>query len=192
MKILIIDNYDSFTFNLVQLIGKSKRQIEIIRNDKFGINDVNLLKPTHIIISPGPGRPENSGLSLEVIKEFGEQIPILGVCLGMQAICQTFGAEIINSKQIFHGKTSPVKHIGNGIFTGIPQEFEAMRYHSLIVKRNSLPDEIEVTANTKNGIVMAIKHRIFPMDGLQFHPESILTLEGRQIIINWIKQNNFK
>lgn len=191
MKILLIDNYDSFTFNLVQLIGKNKLQMEIIRNDEISVNDVKLVKPTKIIISPGPGRPEYSRLSLEVIKEFGEKIPILGVCLGMQAICQTFGAEIINSRQIYHGKTSPIKHNGKGIFAEIPQEFEAMRYHSLIVKRNTLPKEIEVTATTQRGIVMGIKHKKYPMDGIQFHPESILTLAGKQIINNWIEQDTF-
>jgi anthranilate synthase/aminodeoxychorismate synthase-like glutamine amidotransferase len=191
MKILLIDNYDSFTFNLVQLIGKNKVQIEIIRNDEISVNDVKLVKPTKIVISPGPGRPEYSRLSLEVIKEFGEKIPILGVCLGMQAICQTFGAEIINSRQIYHGKTSPIKHNGKGIFAEIPQEFEAMRYHSLIVKRNTLPKEIEVTATAEHGIVMGIKHKKYPMDGIQFHPESILTLAGKQIINNWIEQDTF-
>ena len=191
MKILLIDNYDSFTFNLVQLIGKNKLKFEIIRNDEISVNDVKLVKPTKIIISPGPGRPEYSLLSLEVIKEFGKKIPILGVCLGMQAICQTFGAEIINSTQIYHGKTSPIKHNGKGIFSEIPQEFEAMRYHSLIVKRNTLPKEIEVTATTEHGIVMGIKHKKYPMDGIQFHPESILTLAGKQIINNWIEQDTF-
>jgi len=188
MKILIVDNYDSFTFNLVQLIGQNKLQTEIIRNDEISINDVKRFKPTKIIISPGPGRPENSGLSLEVIKEYGKEIPILGVCLGMQAICQTFGAKIINSRHIYHGKTSPIKHNGEGIFAEIPQEFEAMRYHSLIVKSNTLPKVIEVTATTENGIIMGIRHKRFPMDGIQFHPESILTLAGKQIINNWIEQ----
>lgn len=191
MKILLIDNYDSFTFNLVQLIGKNKLQIEIIRNDEISVKDVKLLKPTKIIISPGPGRPENSGLSLEIIKKLGNEVPILGVCLGMQAICQRFGAEIINSREIYHGKTSPIKHNGKGIFAKIPQEFEAMRYHSLIVKRNTLPKEFEVTATTQNGIVMGIKHKKFPMEGIQFHPESILTLAGKQIINNWIEQSTF-
>lgn len=191
MKILIIDNYDSFTFNLVQLIGKNKTQIEIIRNDEIGINDIKLVKPAKIIISPGPGRPEYSGLSLEVIKNFGKKIPILGVCLGMQAICHTFGAEIINSNKIFHGKTSLIQHIGKGLFTEIPQQFEAMRYHSLIVKRNTLPNEIEITATTQEGTIMGIKHKIYPMDGVQFHPESILTSAGRKIVHNWIEQSNF-
>lgn len=188
MKILIIDNYDSFTFNLVQLIGQNKLQTEIIRNDEISINDVKRFKPTKIIISPGPGRPEYSRLSLEVIKECGKEIPILGVCLGMQAICQTFGAEIINYRHIYHGKTSLIKHNGEGIFAEVPQEFEAMRYHSLIVKSNTLPKVIEVTATTENGIIMGIRHKRFPMDGIQFHPESILTLAGKQIITNWIEQ----
>jgi anthranilate synthase component 2 len=191
MKILIIDNYDSFTYNLVQLIGKGKHQLEVIRNDEMSVNDVKPLNADKIIISPGPGRPENSGLSLEVIKIIGKEIPIFGVCLGMQAICYSFGAEIINSKQIFHGKTSLIKHNGVGAFSNLSQGFEAMRYHSLIVKRNTLPKEIEVTATTQNGIVMGVKHKNFPMVGIQFHPESILTSVGRQIINNWIEQNNF-
>lgn len=189
MKILIIDNYDSFTFNLVQLVGKYKQLIEIVRNDEISLEDVYTIKPSVIIISPGPGRPENSGLSMEVIRGLGNEIPILGVCLGMQAICQTFGAEIINSRKIYHGKTSPIKHNGKGIFTKIPQEFEAMRYHSLIVKRSSLPKDIEVTATTQNGIIMGIKHKEYPLDGIQFHPESIMTTAGRQIINNWMKQS---
>ena len=191
MKILIIDNYDSFTFNLVQLVGQCSQQIEVVRNDEIGLDEVYAIKPSVIIISPGPGRPENSGLSLGVIKDLGKEIPILGVCLGMQAICQTFGAEIISSRKIYHGKTSLIKHNGEGIFTEIPQEFEAMRYHSLIVKRSSLPNDIEVTATTQNGIIMGIKHKEFPMDGIQFHPESIMTSAGRQIINNWIEKSSF-
>jgi anthranilate synthase/aminodeoxychorismate synthase-like glutamine amidotransferase len=189
MKILIIDNYDSFTFNLVQLVGKYKHLIEIVRNDEISLEDVYTIKPSVIIISPGPGRPENSGLSLEVIRGLGNETPILGVCLGMQAICQTFGAEIINSRKIFHGKTSPIEHNGEGIFTKIPQQFEAMRYHSLVVKRSSLPKDIEVTATTQNGIIMGIKHKEYPLDGIQFHPESIMTTAGKQIINNWMKQS---
>jgi anthranilate synthase/aminodeoxychorismate synthase-like glutamine amidotransferase len=190
MKILFIDNYDSFTYNLVQLMGKGKHQLHIIRNDEMSPNEVKLLKPNKIILSPGPGRPENSALTLEVIKKSGKEIPILGVCLGMQAICYSLGAKIINSREIFHGKTSIIKHNGKGIFTNVQQNFEAMRYHSLIVKRNTLPEEIEVTAETEDGIVMGIKHRSYQLEGMQFHPESILTLEGKKIINNWCGYNN--
>ncbi|MBT8380418.1 MAG: aminodeoxychorismate/anthranilate synthase component II [Ignavibacteria bacterium] len=187
MKILIIDNYDSFTFNLVQLIGKGKHQLRVIRNDEMNAGDVKLLEPAKIILSPGPGRPENSKLSLDVIKKLGEEVPILGVCLGMQAICYSFGAEILNSREIFHGKTSNIKHNCEGIFRDLKQNFEAMRYHSLIVKRNSIPDEIEITASTENGVVMGIRHKKYPLIGIQFHPESILTLEGNKMITNWLE-----
>ena len=188
MKILIVDNYDSFTFNLVQLLGKNKHRIKTVRNDEFSIDDIKAYNPNKILISPGPGRPENSKLSLDVIDECGKQTSILGVCLGMQAICYNFGCEIINSKEIFHGKTSSVKHNGEGIFSEIPQEFEAMRYHSLIVKRNSITEEFEITATTQSGIVMGIKHKRYPIEGIQFHPESILTSVGDQIIRNWLEQ----
>jgi anthranilate synthase/aminodeoxychorismate synthase-like glutamine amidotransferase len=187
MKILIIDNYDSFTFNLVQLIGKSKHQLDIVRNDELTSSEVKARKPDKVLISPGPGRPENSGLSYNFITEFGKETPILGVCLGMQAICYAYGCEIINSKKIFHGKTSLIKHNCKGVFKDIPQEFKAMRYHSLIVKRNSIPDEFEITATTENGIVMGIRHKEYPLEGIQFHPESILTLVGKQLIRNWIE-----
>ena len=186
MKILVIDNYDSFTFNLVQLLGKSDNELIIKRNDEADIIEIKNILPDKVLISPGPGRPENSGLSLEVIKEFGYSIPILGVCLGMQAICYLFGADIIHANNIFHGKTSSIQHDGKTIFSGIPQNFEAMRYHSLIVKNDTLPDEISITARTSSNEVMGIRHRIYPLEGIQFHPESILTPFGKQIIQNWL------
>lgn len=186
MKILVIDNYDSFTFNLVQLIGNNENELIIKRNDESDINEIKRNPPDKILISPGPGRPENSGLSLEVIKEFGYSVPILGVCLGMQAICYLSGAEIVYANNIFHGKTSPIQHDNKTIFSGIPQNFEAMRYHSLIVKSNTLPDEITITARTSSDEIMGIRHRIYPLEGIQFHPESILTPFGKQIIQNWL------
>lgn len=185
MKILIIDNFDSFTFNLVQLLGKYKNKMLIIRNDE-NISLVRNFNPEKILISPGPGRPENSGLTLSVIKEFGNEIPILGVCLGMQAICYLSGAQIITAENIFHGKTSEIIHDGKTIFENIPQNFEAMRYHSLVVKEDSIPDEIEISAKTTNGEIMGIRHKLYSLEGIQFHPESILTQLGKKIIKNWI------
>ena len=185
MKILVIDNYDSFTFNLVQLIGKYKNELLILRNDE-NITAVRNFQPDKILISPGPGRPENSGLTLEAIKEFGNSVPILGVCLGMQAICYLFGAEIINAENICHGKTSNINHDNKTIFKDIPQSFEAMRYHSLIVREDSLPDEFEISAKTSTGEIMGVRHKIFSLEGIQFHPESILTPSGNRIIKNWL------
>lgn len=187
MKILVIDNYDSFTFNLVQLIGKDKHSLEVVRNDEITLSDVNGINPDKILISPGPGRPENSKLSLDVIKTFGARIPILGVCLGMQAICYAHGGDIVNSKEIYHGKTSIIKHNGEGIFKNIQQNLEAMRYHSLMVRRKTLPKELEITATTQRGVIMGIRHMQYPMEGIQFHPESILTSFGKQLISNWLK-----
>ncbi|MCU0333204.1 MAG: aminodeoxychorismate/anthranilate synthase component II [Ignavibacteriaceae bacterium] len=186
MKILVIDNYDSFTFNLVQLLGKYKNELLILKNDE-NIIAVRKFQPDKILISPGPGRPENSGLTLDVIKEFGNLVPILGVCLGMQAMCYLFGAEIINAENIFHGKTSEINHDNKTIFKDIPQSFEAMRYHSLIVQENTLPEEIEISAKASTGEIMGVRHKIFPLEGIQFHPESILTPSGNHIIKNWLK-----
>jgi len=185
LKILIIDNFDSFTFNLVQLLGKYKNELLILRNDE-NISSVRNFKPEKILISPGPGRPENSGLTLTVIKEFGNDIPIMGVCLGMQAICYLSGAEIITAENIYHGKTSEIIHDGKSVFENIPQNFEAMRYHSLIVKEDSIPDEIEISAKAITGEIMGIRHKLYSLEGIQFHPESILTKHGSQIIKNWI------
>ncbi len=182
----MIDNYDSFTFNLVQLLGKYKKNLLVVRNDEINLKIVNKFQPEKILISPGPGRPENSGLTLIAIKKFGNTIPVLGVCLGLQAICYLFGAEIINSNEIFHGKTSKIQHDSKTIFAKIPQKFEAMRYHSLIVKEDTLPYEIEVSARNESGEVMGIRHRIYPLEGIQFHPESILTVVGKEIIENWL------
>ena len=186
MKILVIDNFDSFTYNLVQLLGKYKNELQILRNDE-SISSIRDYQPDKILISPGPGRPENSGLTLEAIKEFGNSIPILGVCLGMQAMCYLFGAEIINADTIYHGKTSKINHDNKTIFQNIPQNFDAMRYHSLIVKENTIPDEIEISAKTSSGEIMGVRHKIYSLEGIQFHPESILTPFGKQIIKNWLK-----
>jgi len=185
LKILVIDNYDSFTFNLVQLLGKYKNKLLVLRNDE-NIGSAKAFQPDKILISPGPGRPENSGLTLEVIKEFGNSVPILGVCLGMQAMCYLFGAEIINAENIFHGKTSKINHDSKTIFKNIPHEFDAMRYHSLVVKDDSLPDEIEISARAESGEIMGVRHKVYSLEGIQFHPESILTPSGNRIIKNWL------
>jgi len=186
LKILVIDNFDSFTYNLVQLLGKYKNELQILRNDE-SISSIRDYQPDKILISPGPGRPENSGLTLEAIKEFGNSIPILGVCLGMQAICYLFGAEIINADNIYHGKTSKINHDNKTIFQNIQQNFEAMRYHSLVVQEKTIPDEIEISAKTSSGEIMGVRHKIYSLEGIQFHPESILTPFGKQIIKNWLK-----
>ncbi|MCW8803984.1 MAG: aminodeoxychorismate/anthranilate synthase component II [Ignavibacteriaceae bacterium] len=186
MKILVIDNFDSFTFNLVQLLGKYKNELLILRNDE-NITSVKDFQPDKILISPGPGRPENLGLTLEVIKELGNSVPMLGVCLGMQALCYLFGAEIINAKNIYHGKTSQITHDNKTVFQNIPQNFEAMRYHSLIVQENTIPEEIEISAKASSGEIMGVRHRVYSLEGIQFHPESILTPFGNRIIKNWLK-----
>jgi len=185
LKILVIDNFDSFTYNLVQLLGKYKNELLILRNDE-SISSIRDYQPDKILISPGPGRPENSGLTLEAIKEFGNSIPILGVCLGMQAMCYLFGAEIANAENIYHGKTSKIEHDNKTIFRNITQNFDAMRYHSLIVKENTIPDEIEISAKASSGEIMGVRHKIYSLEGIQFHPESILTPFGKQIIKNWL------
>ena len=186
MKILVIDNFDSFTFNLVQLLGKYKNDIMILRNDEK-IHAIEEFKPDKILISPGPGRPENSGLTIDAIKLFGNSIPILGVCLGMQAICYLFGSEVINAENIFHGMTSKVDHDSKTIFKNVPQCFDAMRYHSLVVKEETIPEEIEISAKATSGEIMGIRHKIYSLEGIQFHPESILTSNGKTIIKNWLK-----
>lgn len=187
MKILVIDNYDSFTYNIVQLLGKEKNELIVKKNDEISLGFVKDLNPAKILISPGPGRPENSGISLEVIKSFKEIIPILGVCLGYQAIAYAFGSKIKTAKEIMHGKVSKINHDGKTIFLNVVQNFEAMRYHSLVVAKDSIPNEIEISAETEDGTIMGLRHKHFPLEGIQFHPESILTKEGEKILQNWLK-----
>ena len=186
MKILIIDNYDSFTYNLVQQIGSFVDEIIVKRNDKISIDEINDLNPDKIVISPGPGNPEDSGVSLDVIKILGIQIPVLGVCLGHQGIGYSFGGKIVNAPYLMHGKVSNIHHNGKTIYKNLEQGFSAGRYHSLVIEKESMPDELDITSQTEDGIVMGVRHKNFPIEGIQFHPESILTKVGDQIIKNWI------
>ena len=186
--ILIIDNYDSFTYNLVQLIGQHTKEFEVVRNDKTTVAEIGKKKPEGIVISPGPGRPENAGICVELICTIGHNIPILGVCLGHQAIGYAFGCKIIHAPQLMHGKTSMINHSCNGIFQNVPAPFEATRYHSLIIDKQTLSNELHITASTSDGIIMGVKHKQFPIEGIQFHPESVLTIAGPTIIANWLQQ----
>jgi len=185
--ILMIDNYDSFTYNLVQYLGELGQRVLVYRNDVLSIADIKKINPAKIVISPGPGRPEDAGISCEVIREFSGKIPILGVCLGHQAIGYVFGAKIVGAKKLMHGKTSRIYHNKKDIFKGIANPFLATRYHSLLVERKSLPDSLEITASTAENEIMGLKHKAFHVWGVQFHPESILTKSGKQILDNFIK-----
>ncbi len=188
MKLLVIDNYDSFTYNLVQIFGEfDDVEIVVRRNDEISIEEIRKLKPDRICISPGPGRPENAGISSDVVREFGKEIPILGVCLGHQCIAQVFGGEIVRADRLMHGKTSMIQHAGAGVFEHLVQPLEATRYHSLIVRPESLPDSLEVTARTAEGEIMGLQHRELPVHGVQFHPESILTAEGKKLLANFLR-----
>jgi anthranilate synthase/aminodeoxychorismate synthase-like glutamine amidotransferase len=185
-KILIIDNYDSFTYNLVQYFGVLGCEVIVKRNDEITVAQAEALAPTRICISPGPGRPESAGISNEVVRVLGPKIPVLGVCLGHQCIGAVFGGEIISAPRLMHGKTSPVRHRGAGVFNELPNPFEATRYHSLIVDRDSLPSSLDVTAETAEGEIMGLQHREFPIHGVQFHPESVLTREGMKLLENFL------
>ncbi len=181
--IVVIDNYDSFTYNLVQYLGELGAQIQVYRNDAVTIDDLERLAPSHIVISPGPGAPDQAGISTEVIRSLGQRTPILGVCLGQQCIGQAFGGQVVRAPRLMHGKTSPIYHYGKDLFIGLPSPFEATRYHSLIVSE-PLPGCLQATAFTKEGELMGIRHRAYPIYGVQFHPESILTPFGKQILKN--------
>ncbi|MFH1578416.1 MAG: aminodeoxychorismate/anthranilate synthase component II [Candidatus Omnitrophota bacterium] len=184
--ILIIDNYDSFTYNLVQYLGELGEHLRVYRNDQISIREIKKLNPERIVISPGPGRPENAGISCRVIREFAGKIPILGVCLGHQCIGFVWGARIVQAEKLMHGKTSLIYHNRKGIFKNIPNPFEATRYHSLIVSKHNLPSVLEITARTKGKEVMGLKHKNLPVWGVQFHPESILTKAGKKILKNFL------
>ena len=186
--VLVIDNYDSFTYNLVQYLGELGATVVVRRNDEATLEQLRGLGHTRVVISPGPGRPEQAGVSLEVINEFGPRMPLLGVCLGHQAIGLAFGGEVTRAPAPIHGKTSTVEHNGKGVFAGLTGSFQAGRYHSLIVAEQGLPAELEVTARTKDdGLVMGLRHRTLPIHGVQFHPESVLTNEGRRILRNFLE-----
>ena len=187
--ILLIDNYDSFSYNLYQLIGEIRPDLKVIRNDEKTIEEIRKLKPDAIVLSPGPGRPEDAGVCISVVKELGAEIPILGVCLGHQSICAAYGGEITYAKKLMHGKTSElVVEEDNKLFQGIDQPIQIGRYHSLAAKEETLPEELKVTARTVDGEIMAVEHRTNPVYGLQFHPESILTPEGKKMLENFFRQ----
>ncbi len=187
MKILVIDNYDSFTYNLVQLIGHFTNDIIVKRNDRTSIEEIKKINPDKIVISPGPGTPEDTGITIDLIKNFGSNTPILGVCLGHQAIGYYFGCKVINAPYLMHGKASYIIHDGKTIFKNVEQKFNAGRYHSLIIEKSSLPDVLEISAFTEDDIIMGIRHKQYPIEGIQFHPESILTKVGYQLIKNWVE-----
>ncbi len=184
--LLVIDNYDSFTYNLVQYFGELGAEMKVVRNDKITVEEIAELAPSHICISPGPCTPTEAGISCDVIREFGGKIPIFGVCLGHQSIGQVFGGDVVRAATLMHGKTSPVKHNGEGIFQGLPSPFTATRYHSLIVKRETLPDCLEITAETEDGVIMGLRHKTLEIHGVQFHPESILTEHGKEMLKNFL------
>ncbi len=186
--ILIIDNYDSFTYNLVDIVAQETDNYEVVRNDALSVDEVRALNPSGILISPGPGRPADAGITELVIEELGHKVPILGVCLGLQAIGEVFGGRVIHAPKLMHGKTSPITHDGKSIFRDIPDNFIATRYHSLILDPDQIPDVLEITARSDEGVLMGIRHKEFPIEGIQFHPESVLTVEGPTIVKNWYRQ----
>ena len=184
--LLVIDNYDSFTYNLVQYLGEMGQEVRVVRNDEIVAAEIGALAPSHIVISPGPCTPNEAGISLEVITHYAGKIPILGVCLGHQAIGQAFGGKVVRAARVMHGKTSPISHDGKGLFTGLPNPFEATRYHSLLIERSSVPDCLDVTAQTAENEIMAVRHKTLPVEGVQFHPESFLTTSGKDLLRNFI------
>ena len=184
--ILLLDNYDSFTYNLAQYLGELGCQVEVHRNDRISVEQIAQRKPERIVISPGPCTPQEAGICVELIRKLAGKIPILGVCLGHQAIGAAFGGKIIRAPKLFHGKTSQIRHDGSGVFRGLPNPFTATRYHSLIVERKSLPKELQVTAETDDNIIMGMQHREYPLMGVQFHPESVLTESGKQLLKNFL------
>lgn len=189
--ILVIDNYDSFTYNLVQYLGELGADVQVYRNDQISLAEIRQLQPDGIVISPGPGRPEDAGISLALITELGPTIPILGVCLGHQSIGQVFGGKIVSAPELMHGKTSQVDHKGIGVFQGLDSPLTATRYHSLVIERQTCPDVLEITAWVEDGTIMGVRHRNYPhIEGVQFHPESILTTSGKQLLQNFLRTLN--
>ncbi len=186
--VLVIDNYDSFTYNLVQYLGELGAEVQVRRNDEIAIEGIAALQPSHIVISPGPGRPEDAGVSPEVIRRFGPHTPLLGVCLGHQAIGMVYGGTVCRAPVPMHGKVSQIDHDGRGVFAGVPSPFEAGRYHSLVVANDDVPADLEVSARTHDtGIIMGLRHRVHPVHGVQFHPESVLTGEGHRMLRNFLE-----
>jgi anthranilate synthase/aminodeoxychorismate synthase-like glutamine amidotransferase len=185
-RVLVVDNYDSFVYNLVQYLGELGATPLVYRHDAISLADIRTLRPDAVLISPGPGRPEDAGVSNEVIAGLGSEVPVLGVCLGHQCIGQVFGGAVVRAPQVMHGKTSWISHDEAGVFTGLPTPFEATRYHSLVVERDGLPDVLEVTAEAEDGTIMGLRHRELPIEGVQFHPESILTVGGHQLLRNFL------
>ncbi len=197
--IIVIDNYDSFTYNLVQYLGELGQElpvaqdIQVYRNDKIDLETIKKLKPDGVVISPGPGRPEDAGISLELIKQMGDRLPILGVCLGHQSIGQVFGGNVVSAPVLMHGKTSPIYHLNTGVFKNLESPFTATRYHSLVIDRDTIPDVLEITAWTEDGTIMGVRHRNYPhIQGVQFHPESILTNSGQQLLRNFLESLRVK
>lgn len=185
--ILVVDNYDSFTYNLVQYLGELGQEVEVYRNDAIDVPGIRARGPAGVLLSPGPGRPKDAGVSRAVLAELAGDVPILGVCLGHQCIGAHWGGEIVGAQRLMHGRTSPIHHDGQGVFTGLPNPFIATRYHSLVVSRESVPPELAVTAWTDDGEVMGLRHRALPVEGVQFHPESFLTEHGRALLANWLE-----
>jgi anthranilate synthase component 2 len=185
--ILMIDNYDSFTWNLVQYLGELGAEVRVVRNDEIGTKEIAEMKPAGLVFSPGPCTPNEAGITLKAIREFAGKIPILGVCLGHQAIGQAFGGEVVHAGKVMHGKTSAIRHDGRGVFRGVPNPFAATRYHSLAIRRASLPDCMEVTAESEDGEIMGVRHRAFSVEGVQFHPESILSEHGHALLRNFLQ-----
>jgi anthranilate synthase/aminodeoxychorismate synthase-like glutamine amidotransferase len=185
--IVIVDNYDSFTYNLAQLVGSMTSSLDVIRNDRLTVPELLALRPSALILSPGPGRPEDAGITLSLLTAAGPETPIFGVCLGHQAIGAAFGARIVHAPSLMHGRTSAIHHDGTGIFQGLPAPFNATRYHSLVIDPETVPDALAVTARTGDGVIMAVRHRTLPIEGVQFHPESLLTEDGGRLLRNWLE-----
>ena len=190
--ILMIDNFDSFTYNLVQYLGEMGEELVVKRNDELSLEDIEAMQPEQIIVSPGPCSPLEAGISVATIQRFAGQIPILGVCLGHQAIGQAFGGRIVRAQTLMHGKTSPIHHDNKGVFENMPQDFPATRYHSLVIEQATLPAELEVSARTPDGEIMGVRHKSIALEGVQFHPESILTQDGKRILQNFVQQNRLR
>jgi anthranilate synthase component 2/para-aminobenzoate synthetase component 2 len=190
VRMLLIDNYDSFTYNLVQAFAAHGADVMVYRNDAISVDEGLALEPTHLVISPGPGRPEDAGVSLAMIDAFAGRVPILGVCLGHQSIVQQLGGEIVRADRLMHGKTSSVSHDGRTIFAGLPDPFEVGRYHSLCAEHETLPDMLEVTAQTDRGEIMGVRHKTLPIEGVQFHPESVLTPDGDDLMVNFMQMES--